>query len=655
MRFIKAAVAAGLGGMLLALAWPLRAAEGSAGAEAKFFSADRRGFQGNVREYDGNLYNPLEGSAWVKSDFGNALLDLGINDVGSSNESGRLDLNVGGYLGLDSSFGILTHRQPIVTNGIIQDGQWTPNTQTKVDYGGEDLLFKRTEENADLWLSCPRMPALRLLAGYWQETEKGTQPLGYDGTTGATKEDVTSQQIDRFTRDVTVGAQADVGKGEVSYTYTARKFADKAPSSVDSKIAGTFSGYPTADLSWVSEQRTDIHQAAFHFPLTADINAAGGVDYRERVGETNGYKVKVVDSNLGTLYLPAKDFSISARLYDHVMNTAVNNSFAAFDNASPPDPRIDFYQMRADVKARYTGIEHVALSLGYKPEYNYRRNADQRPGDYGDDALYQDGTFQPAETQFYGPQTKDTKHQVELMADFDLPAGASLSAGYRFLTANRAAYENSPTLGHYETVAIYVPLAETLAFNANWDGIGEDSDRSPNNFKQRLNRVLFDLQWSRQDGKASLGGGYAYERGKDTIDAYFGASNVAFNGNNVVNLIHIPDSSYDYENHVISANGMACLPLKLTARANLSYTISNAHWFVTAFDPYFTGASVGVHLSDLAPTEVRITHWTVSLARELYKNLSARASYDEEQWVDKLDGSQNGRIGVSELSLSAKF
>ncbi|MDE2291802.1 MAG: hypothetical protein KGL53_06945 [Elusimicrobia bacterium] len=655
MRSITAALAL-LGLMLVAGPQAVRAAESSAGGTVKFFSADKRGpTQGGVREYDGNLYNPVEADVWLKTDLDSVLIDLGVKDIGSSNESGRLDLNAGRYLGLESNFGILTHRQPVVSNGIILNGAWTPNRQAHVNYNGADLLFKRTEENAKLWLACPKMPFLRFLAGFWQEQERGTQPLGYDGKTASPGEDVTSQEIDRHTTDVTVGLQADVAKGEVGYTYTARKFADRAPTAVDSAMTGSFSGYPNSDLSWVSEQRTDIHQLAFRFPLMADLHTAGGVGYTERTGRTNGYKVRIVDGNLGALYAPVKDLSVSARLYDHVMNTEVNDAFAAVNNANAPDPRMDFYQMRADVKARYTGIKNVALTAGYKPEHNYRRNGDQRPGDYSGDARYQDGTFQPTESELYGPAVEDTKQQFEVGADVELPADATLSAAYRLLTANRAAYENSPTLGHYKTVALYVPLGEETSFNVNWDGSSEYSHRSPNNFSSRLNRLMFGLQWTQKEGKASLGTGYGFEDGRYRIDAYFGASNTAYNGNNVLNLIHEGNSDYSYKNDVLTANGMTKLPLKLVARGDAAYTISHAHWYVTQFDPYFTGAAAGTHLSDINPSEVRIVRWRLELAREVYKDVSARVSYDQQQWVDKYDATQNGRIGVTEVALAAKF
>jgi hypothetical protein len=60
---------------------------------------------------------------------------------------------------------------------------------------------------------------------------------------------------------------------------------------------------------------------------------------------------------------------------------------------------------------------------------------------------------------------------------------------------------------------------------------------------------------------------------------------------------------------------------------------------------------------DLAPSNVGIYRLGlgVEYSPEDYQSLSTRVSYRTDQWSDKNDGRNNGRVNIVEAGVSAKF
>ncbi|MBI4376169.1 MAG: hypothetical protein HY549_06925 [Elusimicrobia bacterium] len=630
---------------------PSYAMEASGGARARLVDIETRGeSQQMVREYDGRQGDVLELDGWVSGSYGGrASLDLGLFRLNSADESGFLELRGSDWLGVDSSFGIMTHRQPYVYSGMIENNLWKRNFLiTPRNYAGEPLLFKRYESVARMRLNLPDQPNYRLFFGYWQEQERGATSLAYRNNSAF----LTRQNLDRFTRDYSVGVAADMADGGAAYEFTRRKTADYAAAPIDPSYTGSKNEHPNWELTWNPNLYVDKHDLTFRYPFAHSLQVAGGATGLRRSSNINGYRAETVAGNVGLSYQPVRDMSMSARLYQRMTVNRENTGFAAWQSAELP--LIDFNQYKGDFRIRY-GLRRATLSAAYKSEYTRRRHTDMAVERFTRSATYQDGVFHPAEFATNDVQREDIKHRVELEADIELPYHADLGLAYKLLKANRSVFENSPTIGHTGSAKVEVPLREAV-IHAGYEGLYEKAqDSAYSNFRQRLDRLTAGADLSLLQGRASAGTFYAYERGRRYIDAWFGSTNVTYLGTTVTNLIHEPNSLYEYRNHVLNAHAMGQLPLKLTADADLTYTRSRADWMVTQIDEFFTGSEAGKFLTNFNPTRIDIVRWGLGLAYEIRSDISARVSYYQDAWFDRFDDTLSGRASFTQLAINARF
>ncbi|MFH1723484.1 MAG: hypothetical protein ABII00_02565 [Elusimicrobiota bacterium] len=658
-----------------------RAADASAGGEIRFVNIDNLGpTQGRVREYDGRQRDGFETDLWLRSAFGNTLLDLGAKDLNSGNdgayanstwrhlnsgnESAYLDLNVGSPLRLQGDLGILTHRQPVVLHGIIINDVYlnaadaTPeyasvNYFLNRFYGPEDLLFKRTESQAKLSLRCPTHPA-SLSLKYWREGERGAQPFAYYNG----NQYVTRQDLDRYTRDITGTIESGVGEGHVAYEFMTRKFAENAPTAVDSTDAGSNGIMLEKYLNIISDQSVRKHSLSGTYRLRPNLKVAGGLSSRTRERHETHYKMRANSAHAAVAYKPAKDLSITGRAYGRATKTEENEGhpmylydFPAGTNAGVDS--LDFYSYKGDLKISYTGIKHVAFKAGYKPSHTYRRNAGlhSERETFANAITYQDGVSHPAYTIENPTEAKDTRHAVSAGVDFSLPADAQLELEAEWLTANRSAYQFMSTSENEQNATLTVPFGQRTHFFASGGTLLSKNDKASfAKFRKRLSRILFGLMWMDKKDRGSAGLNCSFEDGEEIFDVFYDEKDPAAGSEGQIHLA----MPYQYKNHVISGNGTVNLPWNTSLSADASYIESKGdNLTLGVFNPYLTPA---VTAANLYPTDVRIIHWGVSAAYEAIKNVTARLGYNQSVWLDAYDGgANNGRAHVASFDLSAKF
>lgn len=626
------------------------AAEG--GAEIRLVNIDERSnTQGFVREYDGSQIDvvgrqkdAVETDIWLRTGFGNGLLDLGVKDINSSDESAFLDLVLGSYLSLNGNLDILTHRQAVTRNGTIIDGVWEPNGTLTDLVSDQHLLYKRAEGEFRLRLAYPGHPSYRLVSTYWEEHEKGSRPLAYYNRVNH-KKYVGVQNLDRFTKDISAGVEADIGKGGVTYDYTARRFDERA-STIDENYTGMKSGFENKYLKIVPNQKMNRHRIGFRYRLSSSFFVAAGASSRKRDNELNDFKLRSYSGHLSMAYRPTKNLRITGRFYDRIVQIDERTNFEDYDHEA-----LDFYSLKADIKARYTGVDHAVFTLGYKPEHTYRRHTKDATEHFMNDATYLDGTFVAAETHENKVESKDTKHKFHAGAGIELPMDAELDLNYDLLLANRPAYESSPTNSHDRGIMLTVPCPQGYTLMAGWDNhSSENKEASFTNYKRSLNRFLVGAQWVEKKGRYTAGINYGLEDGKDKIDVYWGDTNTGYGCGGACQLRYEAGTPYEYKNSVLSGNVNANLSKGINVSVNSSYATSKAAMVTTKVDDGTT-----VNIPKVNPTDIRMFKWGVSVGYEITKDVTARMGYYQDHWMDKYDDRNDGRANVAELALSAKF
>ncbi len=620
----------------------------SASGDARFVHSTEQGpSQAFNRRWDGKRYDVGEFDLDLHTGLEKALLDLDLGDLRSTTERGALDFSWGSAVNLKGDFDRLVHREDFLLNGMVINNQWTPNTQASspitFNAPGTGNVLKRDFQEESLNLSLPDHPEYRLFGGEWLQHQYGDRALTIDNV-------VYSQGVSNYTQQINAGVDADIiDKGQLYYEYVFRKFENNAPT-----FTGKNGFWPANDMT--------ANKIAFRYNPSSSLSLAGGALERQRYSQFNGLTQYTYAGNLSAAYRPTKDLSLSARLYDRSVQ---NNPNAGFPGTSP-GTAIDFLFLKGDFDARYTGIHNAVLNASYRPELTQRRNANQWAELFTDasNIVYQNVTIAANNTQANAAASQDTRHNLQGRITLQLPKDVELEFGEKYLIANAAAYENTPTLSNEPSVNITVPLPQRLIWTGNFtDSRSENQRCTMTNFKSTKDTFMTGMTWSEAKGRGSVGFFYTFEEGTDTINAWFGLSNSAQyysapNKNSfytVSPLINAPAAPYNYKNHVLSVSATARPVEKLRLMGDVSYTDSEGTFLTSqVFDPYFTGAP-GSTVQAFNPTDLRILRYGAHVNYELAKYVSARAGFRQSSWIDRIDSSNDGRESVYDLGVSAKF
>jgi hypothetical protein len=665
--------------LLLGQARPVQAQDAPSGPVATTAEGDMRytdinpqGNQGHVREYDGNAYSMEEFDALLRGGWSNSLLDLGIKDANSRDDSGFLNFTYGSGINLKGNFEELTHREPLTQGGAVINNVWQPNTyfamaSTSPAFG--QAGFKRIFQNEEIELSLnglipgmpavPGIPGIRLYAGNWETTSRGNQAIIIGASPATTSLGPVLEGIDRYTREDTFGLDLDVtDKGQVFLENAFRKFQDKSQTLTGYAPNVTAATLTSAALN-IGQQDTTSNKVAFRYNVSNQLSVTGGASTRHRINEYNQMQQNNYSGNLSGSYQPSKDFSVTTRLYESASQTRDVNVYPGGTTA--PTPALNFLFLKGDLDARYSGLSFATLTASYRPEYTHRANAlnwvQALNTSAGLPVTYQNGIIQPGTGGLVNNvAADDTKHNLIGSITIKLPEDMEFELQDHYLKASAAAYENSVTLGNDQTGTLTVPLPENLYLTVSVENSqGENATSSLTTYRTKSDTYMTGMTWSDGKGRGSINFNYALETGQDTIDAWFG-----YTSTTVANDINAPGSEYNYKNNVLSVSATAKPIKKLTLTGNASYTDSQGAFLVAGiFDPYFqTSAGVspsGQTIQSLNPTDLRIVRWGVTARYELSKSVALRGSFRQESWIDRYNVANDGRASMFDLGLSAKF
>jgi hypothetical protein len=646
----------------ISLARAARAEDGSAttdlGAEARYVHDTPQGpTQGFVRMYDVDRYDIGEFDAFAHTGWDSALLNVNANDIRSTQENGNLDFSWGSAVILKGSLDIIGMRSPLERSGNVVDNVFNPNTNYVDETGGvgtEADFFRRYFQDEEITFSLPSHPEYRVFLANWLVQDRGDRAVS---DSGGSDSKVFNLSIDRFTRENTFGIDLDIGQNaQAYYEYAYRKFVDYAQTPTNLSVL------PISSLN-VPDQDVDTNKVAFRSNPSTSLSLAGSAITRVRTNHDSDYTQHNYSGNLSAMYRESKDLSFSARLYGNSYQVSTNNSWLYYGNGglgtAPND--IDFLFLKGDFTMRYSGLNNAVFTAAYKPEMTRRSGAPNWTQSYsntsGGPIVYQNLTLPQINSQSQGPALQDDKNTFEAGLAFMLPHEVELDLHEKYMYADVAAYENSPTLDNEHNVGVTVPLPQNMFWMGDFTDSRSQNQRSNlTDFQSTNDRFMTGLNWNEAKGRGSLGIFYTFEDGTDTIDAWYGTSNVARGGNTVSPLINEPNAPYNYTNHVLSVTATAKPVERLNLTGDLSFT-NSAGTFLTSqvFDPYFTGAAAGSSFEAFNPTDLQIVRFGINARYEVNKWIALRGGYRHEAWVDREDSLNDGRDDIYNLGVSAKF
>ncbi len=654
--------------ILIAILMLAAAAPGYAGTAMTYsfdpvvraLTLDKSGNQALVREYDGKQYDGAEADLKFSAAGDNGYVNMGVNALNSADEDGYFDINLGDYLAVRGKFNIMTHNHSfrptgLDVNGVYESESARNPTGMVDDTKGAEVAMKRVTSEIKASVKLPGSEVY-LLPGFWQENESGSvlarHSYSYVGHNVV-------QDVDRQTKELSMGIGAGIGNGAMVVDYMQRTFKDSS----------NYAMTPSGDYKYATrkdQNKTDLYDLRFRgnagkMPVTGVLMA------RTRTNEYNGFVNHSYTANFGGQYAVNKKLAVTANVYGRTEGTVENELFvdAYYPNdpfATYGDPHIDHYNLNGKLAAAYSYSDKLRFSLDYAYTNDYRRHAENHVQWYDEDTTYYGGLVVPANTQYQGQPVQDTQNTIKVGVDADLPYDATLGVTYTNMGGNHAVVESLPTYMQNANVALTVPLPADLVLTGSADYLKDKNTGSYlANDKTYQNTYMGDLNWT-GSSRYSMGVSYAYQRAKYYSDVYLGEKNHSYQGPTwgVSNLLFLPGLMYSYNNNVYGYHATVQLPRGFSLTGDGFYTISRSNT-PSNIQPLSLDANKNAlstnAVTDYTPMDVRTASGGVTLkympksSRNFYANLG----FHRSQWIDKVVSTNSGWANVVNLTASAKF
>lgn len=645
-------------------------------ATVRVVDLNRAGNGELVKEYEGRQRGGLEADFSYSSLNGSNYIGIEANGLNGSSENGYIDLNLGSELSIKGKFSQLTHRTPNLRTFTTINGQYvtpqrsyaattggvvkisTETTQKLTDLTGGPVSFDRVESEAKVVYSPTNYPNQQITLGVWQEQENGRQLARYPN--GAAQ--VMSDNLDRNTRDLSLGINTPLGSADMSLEFTQRVFEDDS-STVPAKTSKLIR--PEA-----SKQLVNLYDIRFRSDSNSLVPFTGALSGRSRTNKHNGYTANAYAATLAASYKPLKKVYVSAKAYGRVTGLYENKAYRDDLGVLAGEEQIGYSNLAGDLKARYEFSDKLNFRGGYKYENNYRRHARDYEEQFTKEATYQDGTVISSNSQTNAVAVQDTKQTVMVGFDLLLPLDVELSADYRRMVANHATFESMPTVQDKIEASLNVPLPMHLTLMTSGSYLSEKNKKSNlTDTSMHQNSYQAAIEWA-GNSKVSAGADYGYDQSSHYGTGWFGASNsttsLNANGTNfheypqggstnfLTNLIRVPGMLYRYENNVIGIHATVVMPKGFSLTGRGTYTMSRGSIPVYINGPWRDFSAVPV-VTNLGPSDTRITSGSLVLKYVKSQDLTARLGYRRDQWVDKVDAVNSGWVNTVTASVSAKF
>lgn len=613
-----------------------RAQEATAGLRYDYL--DTKGSRSQVQEYDGKLYRYPYGDVTVGNQGDYGLFDLSVKDIGSTEENASLNVDYKDTLKMSALWDNMHHRLNERGSGLISNNAYLPNPSIVSTLAhDQNFVIRRTESEFNLALFAEENSARWLSLRYWSAEKAGSTAF-HAGTYQLGR-----ANIDNLTQDVKVGLGTNLGeRAAMSLDLIYNDFKDNA----------LVVAYPAA-LGGIlkpalATQTMHAAEARFKYNPTKQLALTGAFTGRQRNSHTNDFKDNIVVGALNAAYRLSQKLSLTARLYLRANQVDENLSFQAlWPGETTNTHQIDKTALRGELAANWRPVPKVAVKGSYKLEFTNRRDAPTEV--YATPRYYFDGSFLPEGSWNNSVPNSDTRHTATVGATVELPWGIEAEGTYKRLQANRAAFVGQPTWQNDANATVTVPLPAQVQLSVIGGYINErnKNDAISRHYSAQRNTYRAALDWA-ANNRTFIGADASYESILYIFDGRFGSGSAASPGT----AFYESGMATTQRNTVLGGHGRVNLPKGFVVMTRGSYTWSKVKTPIRYFN-----APLNFSIDDYSPSDVRIARGSlgVEYTPGRYKDLTARASYRLDNWVDRTDGSNSGQAGIAEVGASMKF
>ncbi|MBI3297165.1 MAG: hypothetical protein HYZ75_03310 [Elusimicrobia bacterium] len=611
---------------------------------------DVRGTRGQVQEYDGKYYKGVHGDLgfWNAGSFG--LFDFSAKDLGSTEEAVNVRFDRSNGFKVSGKWETMHHRLNLIQAGVISNGQYfgpTGSTLATIT-PADELVMRRTESELNVSKTSLVDPRHRLAVQYWRADKYGSSAFSA-GPRGGSNIMIGRINIDNTTEDVTVSVGVGAGAdSQVTVDLVRNEFTDRA--AVVARETGTAATSALGGLlkPHYSDSEMTAAELRFRTDVRDNLAVSGAFTGRRRHAVQNDMSNDFAVATVNAAYRPSKKLSVLGKVYfrgNQVRETqGIKRSLA---EANPPNRhQIDKNHLRTDLSATYRATQRVTVKGSYRLELINRR--DPRTYTIGSGFFF-DGTFFPMNAWRSEVAGQETRHVLTGQAKAALPLGIEAEATLKRLQANRPAFVNQPNQQDDASAGLTVPLPADLTLSLLANYIQERNkthsfDRNysslRNTYRAGLDGALFNKVFFGADG--------AWDNVRYFADVGFASPAAAFPTNNYREA----GMNNRQTNTTAGLHARANLPKGFVVSGNGSYTWSDVSTPMT-----YRNAALGYTIDDYTPYDIRIARGTMAVDYTplSYDSLTARVSYSIQDWVDKIDNANSGRVSISQVGLTAKF
>jgi hypothetical protein len=640
--------------LLAAAALPAAAAETgtsySGGAGARYVDLDHRGSLGQVYEYNGKTYKYAHGDLWLSREGEKGLFDFGVFDIGSAEENGFFQGDYKDSVRLRAKYDSMHHRADLVRTGIIINGAWTPTSHFTVEQlpAGQELLFKRSQTDVSLDVFDPADPAKFLSAEYFMAEKRGqSEARGTNVVVGVA-------DVNNTKHEMTLGAGTSIRQNAAAAIEVVRsEFEDKANAVNPLSTGGILRpNYPRQSMTGGAVKFR--YQAGKRLALTGALTA------NDWENLTNQYHRKTVVGSLNAAYRRDAKLTLTARAYLRAFQVDENQEFKALRNGTTPGQgnQLDKTTLRGDLLANYKATDKLRFNAGYRIEYNNRRDAEAGPlATAARFWLTPSGVYQAQPGEIVTKIAhNDVKHILTVGARAELPLGIYADGSYKRLQATEAALANQFERMDDANLSVTAPLPKDVELTLMAGYLNGASHMAPFNHAETRNTYRASFDWMLTN-RVSFGADASYESIRTVGDDFLGQGATTAAGVTPANAGAVQwkqEVTHAQRNKVAGARGRFELPKGFVVKGDGYYT-----WMTVRAPLQWPLVNMPglTRVDDWSPRDIRVARGgaTVEYTPPKYRNLTARASYRVDDWVDKTDSNNSGRASVGELGMSAKF
>jgi hypothetical protein len=605
--------------------------DGQADLHLGIFHNAQRDNQDWVREYDGRLFDIGIESLDAYGYRGPVAYRLELRDVVLQDESARLDADLRNAVTLSVGTDAMTHRLAKIP---VADPFLGAFGYTFTDFNpGHHAELERRVNDATLKLTPWKGQGIRLLAGWWEEAERGTHQVVYSSR-GA---DVA---VDRFTTERTYGTDLSLGRSSaLSYRFTGIKFGDEAPPTTVPRLQNLVQ--PKTD--------TRVNTFKVRSRITNKLYLTGVQTTRNRDNNTSTGNVLVNTpqknstdvnaTNVAVSYLATNTLNLTARYRRYSLDADQTPTFADSHGESRDESS-------ASLESSYTGISRMFIRGGYE-----RLSVDRRPapGNLGlglpllntdsDTSIWRLGfrSYPTSQLSLTGSWEK---------RDTDNPSftGSPTGSDNLNLDATYVVADNFAVYGNYcrrneKNTQIRVPLVDIPT------SIGDPRELAAGQgFRNNLKTMMFGA-WYGLTSKLTLDATY----GRNKTDA----SALLIFGGDPVDIPNPDFAPYDVTDNIWSAGLNYALNSKWRTYGRYTHSNADGRTVLNVSD----GSDPAVVLANgtWTPVSVRQVIYTIGFGCHLTAREELLFEYSRAKWDDGIDDNQSGLFDVVRVSWGHKF